>query len=72
MNRDLASVYRNVASAYEQLGGLRQANEYGGSAVPEMEALRQRSIGGGSGQVPVSGGEFSITVEVQVVFDITE
>jgi uncharacterized protein YggE len=54
-----------------RLGLLRQVSEYGGivgSAVPEAYG---GGIGGGSA-VPVSGGEFSVTVEIQVVFDIAE
>jgi uncharacterized protein YggE len=52
-----------------KVGALHQVSEYGGSA-PVMEAAR---VGmGGGGDVPVAAGEFSVTVEIQVVFDIAE
>jgi uncharacterized protein YggE len=56
-----------------QLGPIRQASEYGGVVAPSapVEAFGG-GFGGGGGPVPVSGGEFSVTVEIQVVFDIAE
>jgi len=52
------------------VGPLRQVSEFGGVVVP-FEARMAEGVGGG-GAVPVSGGEFSITVEIQVVFDIAD
>jgi len=52
------------------LGSLHQASEYGGVVVPVAAPMMGKGVGGGA--VPVSGGEFSITVEIQVVFDIAE
>jgi hypothetical protein len=56
-----------------QLGRLRQVSEYGGVIAPSVpvEAYAE-GLRGGGGPVPVSGGEFSVTVEIQVVFDIAE
>jgi len=53
-----------------KVGSLRQVSEYGGVITPAPYA-ESYGIGGGGG-VPVSGGEFSVTVEIQVVFDIAE
>jgi uncharacterized protein YggE len=55
-----------------ELGSLRQASEYSSGPVPFIEAPMEGYGIGGGGPVPVSGGEFSVTVEVQVVFDIAE
>jgi len=56
-----------------QLGAIRQASEYGGVIVPSAPVETfGGGVGGGGGPVPVSGGEFSVTVEIQVVFDIAE
>ncbi len=53
------------------VGPLRQVSEYGGVVVPlEAPMVMEKGVGGGA--VPVSGGEFSITVEIQVVFDIAD
>jgi uncharacterized protein YggE len=52
-----------------QLGPIRQASEYGGVVAPSAPV---EAYGGGGGPVPVSGGEFSVTVEIQVVYDIAE
>jgi uncharacterized protein YggE len=54
-----------------QLGRLRQVSEYGGVIAPS-EPIFAEEVRGGGGLVPVSGGEFSVTVEIQVVFDIAE
>mgnify|MGYP001102305855 CR=1 FL=1 len=52
------------------LGPLHQASEYGGMVVSYEAPMMEKGVGGGA--VPVSGGEFSITVEIQVVFDIAD
>ena len=56
-----------------QLGSLRQVSEYGGVIAPgvPMESYGG-GIGGGGDAVPMSGGEFNVTVEIQVIFDIAE
>ncbi len=54
-----------------QLGPLRQVSEYGGIIAPSVPVFAEGGRGGG-GSVPVSGGEFSVTVEIQVAFDIAE
>jgi hypothetical protein len=56
-----------------QLGSLRQVSEYGGLFTPVPQAVMvEGGVGGGGGPVPVSGGEFSVSVEIQVAFDIAE
>ncbi len=54
-----------------QLGAPRQVSELGGQSTP-VPAAYAEGIGGGGGPVPVSGGEFSVTVDIQLVFDIVE
>ena len=53
-----------------KLGALRQVSEFGGLVAP-VAPVWQEGIGGG-GPVPMSGGEFSVTVEIQVIFDLAE
>ena len=52
------------------VGPLRQVSEFGGVVVPLVAPMAEKGVGGAA--VPVSGGEFSITVEIQVVFDIVD
>lgn len=52
-----------------QVGDVRQVSEYSSAPRPEPVAARMEGLGGG-GEIPVSGGAFQVTVEVQVVFDI--
>jgi len=60
-----------AAGLEAQLGPLRQVSEYGGLIAPSAPVFAE-GVRGGGGSVPVSGGEFSVTVEIQVVFDIAE
>jgi len=53
-----------------KVGSLRQVSESGGY-VPAPSPMEGYGIGGG-GAVPVSGGEFSVTIQIQVIFDIAE
>ncbi len=53
-----------------RLGPVRQVSEYGG-VVKLVEAQAERALAAGA-PVPVSGGEFSVSVQIQVVFDIAE
>jgi uncharacterized protein YggE len=53
-----------------KLGAPRQVIELSGQATPFPAAHVVEGIGGGP--VPVSGGEFSVTVDIQLVFDISE
>ncbi len=50
------------------LGSVRQVTE-GGGVVPALGVQAERVLAGGSGP-PISAGEFSVSVSVQVVFDI--
>jgi uncharacterized protein YggE len=54
-----------------RLGTPRLVSELGGQATPFLAADMGGGVGGG-GPVPVSGGEFSVRVEIQLVFDIAE
>jgi len=54
------------------VGPLRQVSEFGGVVVPSEVRTVEKAVVVGGGPVPVSGGEFSITVEIQVVFDIAD
>jgi uncharacterized protein YggE len=54
-----------------ELGALRQVSEYGGVIAPALPEAYGGGIGGGGG-VPMSAGEFSVTVQIQVIFDIAE
>jgi uncharacterized protein YggE len=54
-----------------QLGAPRQVTELGGQLMA-LPAVYAQGIGGGGGPVPVSGGEFSVTVDVQLVFEILQ
>ena len=52
-----------------KLGPVRNVNEYSGPASPAPRYDASAGIGGG-GQVPVSPGQFTVTVEVQASYDI--
>ncbi len=54
------------------LGAVRQVSEFSaGRPVPEAApVMEMRAVGGG--EVPVSGGELSVSVQIQVVFDLAE
>jgi uncharacterized protein YggE len=54
-----------------QLGAPRQVNELSGHLMP-LPAAYAEGIGGGGGPVPVSGGEFSVMVDIQLVFEIAD
>jgi uncharacterized protein YggE len=54
------------------VGSLRQVSEYGGIITPPPAPMAEGYGIGGGGAVPVSGGEFSVTVEIQVVFDVAD
>jgi uncharacterized protein YggE len=53
-----------------QLGPPRQVIELGGQFMP-VPMYVVEGVGGGGG-VPVSGGEFSVAVDIQLVFEIVE
>lgn len=55
-----------------KLGPVRQVTESTGVIPPGPSPLAAERAIGGAGPVPVSGGEFSVTVQVQVAFDIAE
>jgi uncharacterized protein YggE len=52
-----------------ELGSVREVTE-GGSVVPAPGVQAERLLAGGGGGPPISGGEFAVSVSVQVVFDI--
>jgi uncharacterized protein YggE len=52
-----------------KLGAVRSINEFSGPLTPVPVAL---SEGMGGGGVPVQGGTFNVTIEVQVTFDIAD
>lgn len=54
-----------------QLGSLRQVSEFGGVVTPRAVPMAVEKAAAGA-PVPVSGGEFSVTVQIQVIFDIAE
>ncbi len=54
-----------------KLGPVHNVNEYSGPASPAPRYDASAGIGGG-GQVPVSPGQFTVTVEVQATFDIAD
>jgi hypothetical protein len=73
----------NVRAKAEQLaagfgakvGKVHQVSEYGGEPVPapNLNVKAERLAAGyGGGEVPVSGGELSVNVQIQVTFDIAE
>jgi uncharacterized protein YggE len=55
-----------------QLGSLRQVTEFGGVTAPAFDVRVAEGSGGGGGPVPVSGGAFNVTVEIQATFEIAE
>ena len=55
-----------------QLGPLRQVSDWGGSPVVLEKAMEAGGGYGGGGPVPVSGGQFSVSVQIQVIFEIAE
>ncbi len=58
-----------LASGFKvTLGPVRNVNEFSGVVQPAALAM---GIGGGE-SAPISGGSFSVTVEVQVVYDIAD
>jgi len=69
---DARSKAEQLASGLgSELGSLRQVSEYGGIAVPALPEAYGGGIGGGGG-APMSGGKFSVTVEIQVLYDIAD
>lgn len=52
-----------------KLGPVHNVNEYSGPASPALRFDAGAGVGGG-GQVPVSPGQFTVTVEVQASYDI--
>ncbi len=52
-----------------QLGPVHNVNEYSGPVSPLARYDASAGVGGG-GQVPVSPGQFTVTIEVQATFDI--
>jgi len=56
-----------------KVGKVHQVSEYGGYEPDVRMAVKSESYGvGGGSEVPVSGGELSVTVQVQVSFDIAD
>ena len=56
-----------------QLGPLRQVSDFGGSPVVLEKAMGVGGGGyGGGGPVPMSGGEFSVMIQIQVIFEIAD
>ena len=55
-----------------KLGPLRQVSEFGGVVTPRAAPMGAVEKAVAAAPVPVSGGEFSVTVQIQVVFDIAE
>jgi len=54
-----------------KLGPVHQVSEYGGVVKAVEAPMAERALAAGA-PVPISGGEFSVTVEVQVTFGIAE
>lgn len=56
-----------------QLGPVRQISESGGR-VPLLEVARPMEVRAAAvgGEVPIAGGELSISVQIQVTFDLVE
>lgn len=54
-----------------KLGPVRQVSEFGGVVQAVEAPMVERALAVGA-PVPVSGGEFSVTVQIQVTFDIAE
>ncbi len=54
-----------------QLGPVRQVSEFGGVVRPQPFEVMERAMAA-EAPVPVAAGEFSVTVQIQVVFDIVE
>lgn len=54
-----------------KVGKVRQVSEYGGEPEVRM-AVKSEAYGIGGGEVPVAGGELSVSVQVQAIFDIAE
>jgi hypothetical protein len=54
-----------------QLGPVRQVSEFGAIVRPQPKAVMERALAA-EAPVPVAAGEFSVTVQIQVVFDIVE
>ena len=53
-----------------KVGKVHQVSEY--SAEPEVRmALKAEGVGGG-GEVPISGGELSVSVQIQAIFDLAD
>jgi uncharacterized protein YggE len=55
-----------------KLGTLRQVNEYSAMSAPATMAKDAYSLQGVGGSAPVETGQFVVTVDIQVVFDIAE
>lgn len=55
-----------------ELGSIRQVSEFSspGSGA-EMPTGEGRGVGGG-GPVPIAGGQFSVSIQIQVVFDLID
>lgn len=55
-----------------KLGPLRQVSEFGGVVTPRPSPMMEVEKAVAAAPVPVSGGEFSVTVQIQAIFDIAE
>ena len=56
-----------------KVGKVHQVSEYGNYEPDVRSATKLESYGvGGGGEVPVSGGELSVNVQIQVSFDIAD
>jgi hypothetical protein len=54
------------------LGPVRQVSEFGGGRPVAEVAKTMELRAAGGGEVPISGGELSVSVQIQVVFDLVE
>lgn len=63
-----------AAGLNAKLGPVHQVSEFGGVITPSSApvAVERAAAVGGGGPVPVSGGEFSVTVQIQVIFDLVQ
>lgn len=54
-----------------RVGKVRQVSEYSSSSTPNIE-YRMADGKGGGGETPIASGSFTVSLDVQIVFDIAQ
>ena len=70
---DAEAKAEELAAGFEvRVGKVHQVSEYTSGYDPSPSSMLMRDGLGGGGEVPISGGSFNVSVDVQVIFDIEQ